>query len=179
MKYVQFFTVIILGALMMTHANAADFTLTSPDIAEGQKMDMQFVFEGCGGENVSPALAWQGAPEGTKSFALTAYDPDAPTGSGWWHWVAYNIPASVTSLPQGASGKMPNGTVEGHTDYGTVGYGGPCPPEGHGDHRYIFTIHALDVETLELPEGASAAMVGFNLWAHGLAKASITGVFGR
>lgn len=179
-KTIAFLIAMILGGMTMTNAQAAEFTISSPDIADGKVIDMQHVFTGCNGENISPALSWEGAPEGTKSFALTVYDPDAPTGSGWWHWVAYNIPANVQELPQGASGSaMPEGAVEGRTDYGSYGYGGPCPPEGHGDHRYIFTIHALDTEKLELPEDATAAMVGFNLNAHRLAKTSLTAKFGR
>ncbi len=123
----------------------AMFTLTSPDVHAGQTIPMKHVFKGmsCTGENISPALSWSNAPKGTKSFAITVYDPDAPTGSGWWHWVVYNIPANVTSLPAGAgdpnSGLMLKGAVQGNTDFGTAGYGGPCPPKGDKPHHYHFT----------------------------------------
>lgn len=179
-KIIPFLITVILGGATMVNAQMADFSLSSKDIAEGEVIDMQHVFTGCGGENISPALSWEGAPEGTKSYAVTVYDPDAPTGSGWWHWVAFNIPANVTALPQGASGSaMPEGAVEGRTDYGSYGYGGPCPPEGHGDHRYIFTVHALDTERLDLAPDTPAAQVGFHLYAHRLGKALLTAKYGR
>ena len=123
------------------------------------------------------------APAGTRSFAVTAYDPDAPTGSGWWHWVIYNIPASATGLPAGAGdpskGLAPAGSVQGNTDFGAPGYGGPCPPEGHGRHRYVFTVYALKTDRLDLPANATAAMVGFNLNGNMLAKATRTGIYSR
>ncbi len=175
------FTAIIAASLAMTEgAMAADFTLSSPDFSNNGPLKVEQSFDGCGGANISPALTWSGAPEGTKSFAENAYDPAAPTGSGWWHWVVYDIPASVNSLPAGASKtKMPAGAVEGTTDFGSVGYGGPCPPEGHGPHRYVFTVHALKVDKLGVPPTAPAAQVGFNLWANSLGKASTTGIFER
>lgn len=150
----------------------------SQDFNDGEKMPEKHVFNGMGyqGENISPHLAWEAAPEGTKSFVVTCYDPDAPTGSGWWHWVVANIPASTTSLPQGAgSGKasLPAGAIQTRTDFGQTGYGGAAPPQGE-THRYIFTVHALDVETIEVDEGASGAMVGFNVHFHALASASLT-----
>jgi Raf kinase inhibitor-like YbhB/YbcL family protein len=114
---------------------------------------------------------------------VTVYDPDAPTGSGWWHWVLYNVPATVTALPPGAgdprSALAPAGSVQGTTDFGTAGYGGPCPPVGDGPHRYVFTVHALKVERLELPETATAAFVGFSVHANRLASASFTARYGR
>ncbi len=140
---------------------------------------MRHVFNGfgCSGENQSPQLSWEQVPEGTRSFAITMHDPDAPTGSGWWHWVVYNIPSSVTELPPGAgvenSTALPKGAVQGRTDFGTRAYGGPCPPEGHGPHRYVVTIHALDTEKLEVPEDASPALIGFNLNSHSKARASL------
>src|SRR5215831_6685875 len=132
----------------------AKFTLTSTDLTNGGTIANAQVFNefGCKGSNVSPALAWSGAPSDTKSFALLVHDPDAPTGSGWWHWVVYNIPAGTSSLPSGAGDPtkelLPQGTTQGATDFGQPGYGGPCPPQGDKAHRYIFTIHALDVEHL-------------------------------
>src|SRR5271156_3021859 len=136
-------------------AAAQTMTLTSPDIAPGARIADEQVFSafGCSGKNVSPALSWSGAPKGTKSFALSVYDPDAPTGSGFWHWVVFNIPADVTSLPKGAgdpkSDAAPKGAVQSRTDYGVPGYGGPCPPKGDKPHRYQFTVFAVDVDKLD------------------------------
>ncbi|KPD10488.1 kinase inhibitor [Phaeobacter sp. 11ANDIMAR09] len=159
------------------------FVLTSPDIAEGQELDNQFILNGfgCEGGNVSPALEWSGVPEGTKSLALTVYDPDAPTGSGWWHWVAFNIPANINSLAQGAGsadGDMPESTIQISTDFGVPGYGGACPPAGEV-HRYQFKVHALGVKTLGLDENASAALVGFMTGANTIATAELTAVYTR
>ncbi len=172
---------LVLGA---GQAFADGFTLTSPDMREGGILSMKQVLNGfgCTGENISPALAWKNAPRDAESFAITVYDPDAPTGSGWWHWVVYNIPANVHTLKAGAGNNkklLPDGAVQGRTDFGSAGYGGACPPEGHGDHRYIFTVHALDVELLDLAPESSAAMVGFFLNAHTLDKAVLTTTFGR
>lgn len=160
------------------------FTLTSTDFTEGDTLANTQVFNefGCKGGNVSPALAWSGAPAGTQSFALLMHDPDAPTGSGWWHWVVYNIPPATGSLPAGAGdakkGLMPKGAVQGRTDYGSVGYGGPCPPPGK-PHHYNFRLYALKVPKLEVPEGASAALIAFNVRAQALAEAQLTGMYGR
>jgi Raf kinase inhibitor-like YbhB/YbcL family protein len=160
------------------------FTLTSTDFTEGDTLANTQVFNefGCKGGNVSPALAWSGAPAGTQSFALLMHDPDAPTGSGWWHWVVYNIPAGTGSLSAGAGdpkkGLMPKGAVQGRTDYGSVGYGGPCPPPGK-PHHYNFRLYALKVPKLEMPEGASAALVAFNVRAQALGEAQLTGMYGR
>jgi Raf kinase inhibitor-like YbhB/YbcL family protein len=160
------------------------FTLTSTDFTEGDTLANTQVFNefGCKGGNVSPALAWSGAPAGTQSFALLMHDPDAPTGSGWWHWVVYNIPPATGSLPAGAGdakkGLMPKGAVQGRTDYGSVGYGGPCPPPGK-PHHYNFRLYALKVPKLEVPEGASAALIAFNVRAQALGEAQLTGMYGR
>ena len=160
------------------------FTLTSPDIKPGGRLAATQVYNsfGCSGGNVSPALSWSNAPAGTRSFAVTAYDPDAPTGSGWWHWVVYNIPATAKGLPAGAGDPAkrlaPAGSVEGNTDFGTPGYGGPCPPPGK-PHRYIFTVYALKTDKIDVPASATAAMVGFNLNGNLLAKATLTGLYGR
>lgn len=164
---------------------AQRFVLTSSELAPGARVGERHVFNGfgCSGQNVSPALAWSGAPAGTKSFALTVYDPDAPTGSGWWHWVVYNIPAGTTELPSGAgagtSAGLPAGAAQGTTDFGSSGYGGPCPPQGDAPHRYVFTVHALKVEHLDLPANATAAFIGFNLNANRLSSASFTARYGR
>ena len=160
------------------------FVLRSADVREGGTIGHAQLFNGmgCSGENVSPALEWSGAPAATKSFAVTLYDPDAPTGSGWWHWVMYDIPASVSRLPAGAGDPgrqwMP-GVSHGVTDFGKPGYGGPCPPAGDAPHRYLFTVHALDVEKLEVPEGSTAAFIGFNIHAHLLGRASLSARYGR
>ena len=148
------------------------FTLTSNDITDGGVLpDAQVKAKG----NTSPHLKWSGAPEGTKSYAVTCYDPDAPTGSGFWHWTVANIPADVTELPAG--GPMPAGAVEGRTDYGEPGFGGAAPPPGHGPHRYIFTGFAVDTEKLDVTPDNSGAVFGFNLHFHTLAKASITATY--
>jgi len=125
-------------------------------------------------------LAWDGAPEGTKSFVLTCYDPDAPTGSGWWHWVVINIPASAKELPGGAgSGSgLPSGAVQTRTDFGQPGYGGAAPPPGR-THHYIFTIHALKVEKLDLDPQSSAALVGYMTHMNSLGKATLTATYGK
>ncbi len=165
---------------------AADdtFKLQSAVVAPNGTLANEQVFNGfgCSGKNVSPPLRWSGAPAGTRSFALTVYDPDAPTGSGWWHWVVFDIPASVSELPQGAgnaAGQLPAGTVQGRTDFGAPGYGGPCPPAGDKPHRYIFTVYALKTAKLDVPSGGSAAMVGFMINATKLASASIIARYGR
>lgn len=160
------------------------FLLRSADIQEGDTLGNAQVFDGmgCAGQNVSPELEWSNAPAGTRSFAVTLYDPDAPTGSGWWHWVMYNIPSNVNKLPSGAGDPskegMP-GVTMGATDFGTRAYGGPCPPKGDPAHHYVFTVHALDVEQLDVPDNATAAAVGFNINAHRLGLASLTGVYAR
>ena len=148
------------------------FTLTSHDIEDGGVLpDAHVKAKG----NTSPHLKWSGAPEGTKSYAVTCYDPDAPTGSGFWHWTVANIPAGVTELPTG--GPMPAGAVEGRTDYGETGFGGAAPPPGHGPRRYIFTVFAVDTDRLDVTPDNSGAVFGFNLHFHTLAKASITATY--
>src|SRR5512141_968408 len=143
-----------------------EFRVTSPDFQPDGTIRKAQVFDGWGetGGNVSPALSWSDAPAGTRSFAITLYDPDAPTGSGGWHWLMFNIPASVTSLPAGAgdpgSKLAPAGTVQTRTDYGTVGYGGPCPPPGDKPHRYVLTVFALQVDKLETGPESSGALAG-------------------
>lgn len=169
-------------SLIATASHAANFTITSPDYTASKPIANEHVFKGfgCEGENKSPALAWSGAPEGTKSYAVTVYDPDAPTGSGWWHWVVYNIPATVTSLETDASAKgLPKGAVQSRTDFGTEAYGGPCPPKGHKPHHYVVTVHALDVEKLDLKSDSSGALVGYMLNGHRIGKAELTSIYGR
>ncbi|MFM2397869.1 MAG: hypothetical protein RL341_26 [Pseudomonadota bacterium] len=155
-------------------ANAQEFKLTSQSLSKEFAADQYWNTFGCTGKNTSPDLKWSGAPAGTKSFAITFYDKDAPTGSGFWHWVAYNVPATVTQIEAGAlsAGKLPAGAVEGNTDLGKPGYFGPCPPVGR-KHNYEFTVHALKTDKLEIPAGATAAFVGFNLWQNTLSKATL------
>jgi Raf kinase inhibitor-like YbhB/YbcL family protein len=165
------------------------FRVISPDLESNGRIAQTHVYNGmgCAGQNISPTLQWSNPPAGTKSFAVTAYDPDAPTGSGWWHWVIYNIPATTTALPAGAgngrgplrTSRAPSGSVEGGTDFGTKGYGGPCPPVGDRPHHYHFTVFALKVDKLDLPGNATAAYVGFNLNANKLATAQLTALYGR
>ncbi|MGY5798211.1 YbhB/YbcL family Raf kinase inhibitor-like protein [Rheinheimera faecalis] len=158
------------------------FQLTSPDIREGHFMAKTFEFNGfgCDGPNLSPALNWQNAPAGTQSFAITVFDPDAPTGSGFWHWLVLDIPATVTSLVQGAgNGQLPAGCRCFNNDYGIKEFGGACPPEGHGMHRYQFTVWALPETTLAVPDAASAAVVGFMLNATAIGKATLTATYAR
>lgn len=158
------------------------FTLRSNDFADGAELPNAQVFNGMGrsGDNLSPHLAWDGVPEGARSFVVTCYDPDAPTGSGWWHWVVVNIPADVRELPAGAgSGKggLPANALQTRTDFGLPGYGGAAPPAGDR-HRYIFSVHALGAEQLEVNAEASAAYVGFNVHFNVLATATLTAHFG-
>ncbi|TCJ14988.1 YbhB/YbcL family Raf kinase inhibitor-like protein [Parasulfuritortus cantonensis] len=166
-------------------AQAGDFRLTSPELQPGARLADEQVFNGfgCQGGNVSPALAWSGVPAGTKSLAVTVYDPDAPTGSGWWHWLVFNLPADTRALAKGAgavqAGLMPAGAVQSRTDFNQPGYGGPCPPVGDKPHRYIFTVYALKADSLPLDANAPAAMVGFYLHQNTLGKAVLTGRYGR
>lgn len=174
-----------LAGLMMLPGHArAEMTLTSADMSEGQPLKADQVLNsfGCEGANRSPELSWSGAPEGTQSFVVTAFDPDAPTGSGWWHWTLFNIPASVTQLEAGAGsagGALPEGAVQGRTDFGAPGYGGACPPPGSEPHHYVFTVYALKVPNLPLDEGASGAMVGFMARGSALEEATLTALYGR
>lgn len=159
------------------------FQLTSKNLKDGGTLPEAQVYNGFGysGGNVSPHLAWEGAPAGTKSFVLTMYDPDAPTGSGWWHWVIINLPASVKELSEGSGsgkGALPKGALQTRTDFGAPGYGGAAPPPG-SKHRYVFTIHALKIEHLDLDENASAALVGFMTNMNSLGKATLTVTFGK
>jgi len=166
-------------------AHAQKFKLNSPDIKHGGTISDEQVFNGfgCTGKNVSPALKWSGEPKGTKSFALLVHDPDAPTGgAGWWHWVVVNIPADVHELKKGAGAAagtdLPAGAVQIATDFGAPGWGGPCPPAGDKPHHYHFTIYALKVDKLDLPDGARASLAGYMVNANALGKATLTGKFG-
>lgn len=154
------------------------FSLISNDIAEGRPLSGTHVFNsfGCSGENISPHLAWKNAPAGTKSFVITCFDPDAPVG--WWHWLAFNIPANVSELPTNAGSGvgLPDGAIQSVTDFGSTGYGGACPPEGEV-HRYVFTVYALSVDKLELDETAMPGFVGFMAHMNALGRAILTATF--
>ncbi len=148
------------------------FTLTSTDVRDGEPLDETFVHDSAGGADFSPQLAWSGFPDGTRGFVVTCLDPDAPTGSGFWHWVLVNLPASVTGLPRGAT-ELPEGAFCVRNDFGDAAYGGAAPPPGDRPHRYVFTVHAIDVDRLDVTPDASPAAVGFNLAFHTLARASL------
>ncbi len=179
---------LLLSATLMAlapAAHAAGFTLSSPEIKANGTIPASFEFKGfgCSGDNRSPALTWSGAPKGTKSFAVTVYDPDAPTGSGWWHWMVYNLPADATGLVAGAgapnSTSLPLGAVQQRIDYGYAGWGGTCPPQGDKPHRYVFTVYALKTEKIEVPPDATAALVGFMINGSKIGQASFTAKYGR
>lgn len=173
-------TYCLLAANLSVTCAANALEITSDDIQEGHPMAKTFEFSGwgCSGGNVSPQLSWSEAPQGTKSFAITAYDPDAPTESGFWHWIVTDIPSEVTEIPQGVEvAKL--GAQEIRIDYGVVGFGGACPPEGDGMHRYQFTIWALPKAKLGLDENTPAAVVGFTLNSTALAKATLTATYTR
>ena len=155
------------------------FTLTSQDVTDGQPLKNPQVsgMMGAGGEDVSPQLSWSGFPEETRSFAVTVYDPDAPTASGFWHWAVANLPATCTELPSGVGdgSELPGNAVTLVNDAGMRRYIGAAPPPGHGPHRYFIAVHAVKVEKLELDEDASPAYLGFNLFMNAIGRALIHG----
>lgn len=161
--------------------DAAPFTLTSQDIEDGGPLSAEHtsgMFGVPGGQDRSPQLSWSGFPAGTKSFALTVFDPDAPTGSGFWHWAVFNIPATVTELAADAgAGNLPEGAQTLPNDARLARFLGAAPPAGHGPHRYIFAVHALDVDHLEIPGEASPAFLGFNMYGHTLGRATLTATY--
>ncbi|MEH6443724.1 MAG: YbhB/YbcL family Raf kinase inhibitor-like protein [Oceanospirillaceae bacterium] len=179
----KLFSVLLLS--VSSSVFASSFTLTSNDIAQGELMPKAQEFKGfgCAGDDLSPHLKWANAPEGTNSFAITAYDLDAPTGSGWWHWQLVNIPKNVMELATGAGSTTqhlaPPPSMQIENDYGNRGFGGACPPSGHGVHRYQFTIHALSVEKLELPAGASGALTGYMINANTIESKTIESLYKR
>jgi Raf kinase inhibitor-like YbhB/YbcL family protein len=172
----------ILSALIAfaaaTPAAAAEFKLSSPTVKQGAKLPDSLVFNGfgCTGGNISPDLSWTNPPAGTKSFAITVYDPDAPTGSGWWHWVVFNIPAEITHID---AGTLPAGAVESRGDFGKPGFGGACPPPGSKPHHYIFTVYAEKLDKLPIDPDASGALAGYFINQNSLGKASITALYNR
>ncbi len=182
MKWVRFFlipiTLILFGAMVIA-AKGGRMKLTSSAFKDGDRIPIKYVMPGAGGENVSPPLSWQGAPKGTKSFVLLCVDPH-PIARNWVHWMVINIPAEVDHLPEGASRRnMPPGSKELQNSFGFVGYGGPQPPPGTGEHPYVFTIYALDIDHLDLPEATSLGALEKAMAGHILAKASLTGYFSR
>ena len=185
MRVIRVLFLALVLVFSLTGRAAEPFSLSSPAIKDGGPLSMDQVGNGfgCSGKNISPALVWKNAPQGTKSFAVTVYDPDAPTGSGWWHWMVVNLPATTHQLAEGAgepSGKaLPSGARPVRVDSGQAVFSGACPPVGDKPHRYIFTVYALKSEKLELPSDATAAMAGFMIHAETIAKASFTAYYGR
>jgi Raf kinase inhibitor-like YbhB/YbcL family protein len=181
MRGLAFGATFLLAALMGAGVAQA-LTLTSPDIKPGAKIASEQVDSPCGGKNISPALSWSGAPKGTKSIAVTIYDPDAPTGSGFWHWVVFNLPPDTTSLAKNAgdpkANLLPPGALTVRNDTGASTYNGPCPPKTDKPHHYHITVFAVDVDKLDPDATATPAVIGFNLHFHTLAKATLTGIWG-
>lgn len=183
--YLHIAGLLMAGSVAAGPLHAGEFALSSPVLHEGGVLGQAQVFDGfgCSGQNRSPALHWTPGPAGTRSYALMVYDPDAPSGSGWWHWVVYDLPAEATGLAEGAGAAggaaLPAGAVQGRTDYGQHAFGGACPPAGDRPHRYQFTLYALKTAHLEVPAEASAAMVGFMVRANALGQARLTVRYGR
>lgn len=186
MKFKSLFLVIFFVSCSLNQAySRGSFKISSGDILPNSVISKRHVFNGfgCDGENISPQISWQNPPAGTKSFAITVYDPDAPTGSGWWHWLVVNIPANYKKLPDNF-GKENKFFIDGkmlqiRNDFGIYNFGGPCPPKGDKAHNYIFTIYALKVEKLDLTENSTAALAGFMINQNSLAKADFAAQYGR
>ena len=175
----------MLSLTLMSPVWADSFMVSSTDMTEGEFMSkaQEFSGFGCSGEDLSPHLKWSNPPKGTKSFAITAYDPDAPTGSGWWHWQVVNIPITVDEVVTGAGSAdkngLPTGSMQIRNDYGVKGFGGACPPIGHGVHHYQFTVHALSVDSLDLPADASGALAGYMINGNTIASSTIESLYKR
>lgn len=180
----SFFASCCLSLIPMLAA-AGGFSLRSPTIEANGRLPSAQVYDGygCVGGNLSPALVWKGVPSGTRSFAVTLYDPDAPTGSGWWHWVVIDLPAMIRGLPVGAgalSGKaLPRDAVQVRNSYGQRAFGGACPPVGAKAHRYVFSVYALKVSRLDVPANAGAARANAAIQANAIGRASFTAYYGR
>lgn len=174
-----------LSLIVSTSLFAGSFTLSSEDIAQGEFMPKAQEFNrfGCSGGDLSPHLKWSGAPKGTKSYAITTYDLDAPGGDGWWHWQVVNIPRTVMEISTGAgntkTNSAPTGSEQIQNDFGILGFGGACPPKGHGVHHYRFTVHALSVAKLELSENASGALTGYMINAYTIESSTIEALYKR
>jgi len=188
MKKFQLLAAICSFCLFANAANAK-MLISSPDFKEGEVIKEANVFNGfgCSGQNISPEINISDVPKDAKSLAITIYDPNAPTGSGWWHWIVYNVPADTKTIVSGQGNNkkiapwvsVGKEMAFGRNDFGAKNYGGPCPPVGHGTHHYILTVHALSVEKLKLPKNASAALIGFNINASTIDQASITAIYKR
>lgn len=182
MKF-TFKKVIVLSSIVLFSNSlfSKGLLLTSPDLQGQVSKNQVFNGFGCIGKNISPELKWNNAPKGTKSFAISIYDPDAPTGSGWWHWLAFDISKNTNHIVSNASSlnTLPKGTIQGKSDYGKNKFGGACPPKGDKSHAYITTIYALDVEKLGLDKNASSALTGYMLNAHTIEKSSIINYYQR
>lgn len=185
MGRVAMFMAFFFSCLLINTAFARNFALNSPQLEEGGRLMEEQVFSGFGytGKNISPALNWEGAPENTKSFAVTVYDPDAPTGKGWWHWIVFNIPVSVNNLAKNAGNPKldlaPEGSIQSITDFGSYGYGGAAPPLKDKAHRYEFTLYALDIERLPFDVNTPPDTVSSYLKRHFLAESTITAYYSR
>lgn len=172
-------------ALALTAGSASAFEISSPAIGADGTVPLKFTANafGCHGSNISLPLKWSGVPAGAKSLALTMFDPDAPTGSGFWHWTIANMPPGTTGLAEGAgvagNGKLPKGAMQGRNDAGTAAYFGPCPPKGDKAHRYVITLFAVDTDKLSVDKNTSGAVVGFQLHFHTIDKTSVTYHYGR
>ena len=177
---------LVVGSLLgVCMQSALALELQSSDVSNQSRMNKQQEYQGfgCDGANISPALRWKDIPSGTKSFAITVHDPDAPRKGGWWHWLVFNIPRDTRALEADAgnpaSGLMPKQAVQSRTDFGKPGYGGPCPPKGHGTHHYPFTLYALDVDKLSLDQNATPVEVDSMIRKHMLGSSTITGLYSR
>jgi Raf kinase inhibitor-like YbhB/YbcL family protein len=176
---------LVLALPLAACAGEPGFRVASVVLHDGDTLPLAQVYEGsgCDGGNRSPALSWNGAPDGTRGYAVTMFDPDAPTGHGWWHWLAYDLPARTTSLPENAGNAsgtgLPAGARQARNDFGSLGYGGACPPAGDNPHRYIITVYALPVARLSLAASASAAQLDATLKRDALASARLTLKYSR
>ena len=173
----------LLVALTLLATTAWSFELSSPDVQQGRRLNsaQEYAGYGCDGDNLSPALKWKNAPAGTRSFAVTVFDPDAPTGKGWWHWLVFDIPATLNSLPAGigVNADLPAGARQGRNDFGEHAYGGACPPVGNGTHHYVFTVYALKVERLDVSDDASPQRIDAALRGSSLGSAHLTATYSR
>lgn len=176
---------VLIATIFLQNAKAAEFTLRGPTLLDNQPLHNDHVFNGfgCTGKNISPKLVWDSPPKGTEGYAVTVFDPDAPTDSGWWHWIVVNIPASMNTLAADLANSPEDylrlGTNQIKNDFGQLDFGGACPPIGDKPHRYVFTVYALKTANLIFPKGASAALASYMIKANAIGKASLTIYYGR